>query len=236
MGPDSRKSTEEKIEILKTIIEERPFGFTAMELYKNYKDRHEIGSRNTLKNYLGVLLEKGEIQKSVVGNYKVYRSKKISSMGEIFELHPHFQFLMLKTFAAITKVLENELENKGEMIGKEMGLTAPIRDSKLYGSFMKKKPIQLPKERRILVFHQFLQKIKENQEFPFNDETELILNEDQAILTIRNTKALEMGAWVIYYIQVGLFKTVINEIMSHKVSIKIEKINHSECRINIKLE
>jgi len=236
LSSDSKKSTEEKIEILKTIIEERPFGFTAMELYKNYKDRHNIGSRNTLKNYLSILLEKGEIQKRIIGNYKVYRSKKLKPMNELFSENPHLQKLMLKLFAAMTKVLKDDLELKGEAIGKEMALTAPMRTSKLFEKFMKKKPLNMPKEQKIKVIQQFILKMRENENFFSSDESELVQDGEELILFIRNSEILAEHAWIIYYVQIGMMKTMANEILNRGISIKVESINEKECKIRIKIE
>ena len=236
MSSDSKKSTEEKIEILKTIIEERPFGFTAMELYKNYKDRHNIGSRNTLKNYLSILLEKGEIQKRVIGNYKVYRSKKLKPINELFSENPHLEKLTLKLFSAITKVLKDDLEFKGESIGKEMALSAPMRTSKLFEKLMRKKPLNMPKEQKIKMIQQFILKMRENENFFSSNESELVQDGDDLILYIRNSQILAEHAWIIYYVQIGMIKTMSNDFLNRGISINVESINENECKIRIKLE
>ncbi|NHI90890.1 MAG: hypothetical protein EAX96_00220 [Candidatus Lokiarchaeota archaeon] len=236
MSSNIKKSTEEKLEILKSIIDQRPFGFTLMEIYKNYKDQHGIGSRNTLKNYLDILLERDEIKKITIGNYKVFRSKNLTSMKDIFSQHPHFENMMIKLFAVISKALGDDLESKGETIGKEMALTAPIRDSKLFQRMIKNHPKNIPKSQRILFYEKFFQKIKNNQDSPFDEELDIVFKDNEATLIIKNSRLLAEGAWLYYYMQVGILKTMINEMMDQSASINVEVINEKECKIKFKLE
>ena len=75
MQPTAKQRKSQKLKILKSIIDSYPFGYTLMEIYKKFKDRHGIGSRNTLKKYLDILMKRGVITSKIIGNYKIFGIK-----------------------------------------------------------------------------------------------------------------------------------------------------------------
>ncbi|MHA1799466.1 MAG: hypothetical protein ACTSVY_13555 [Candidatus Helarchaeota archaeon] len=231
MSSNIKKPNEDKLEILKSIIDERPFGFTLMEIYKDYKERHGIGSRNTLKNYLNILLERKQIKKVVIGNYKVFRTLKDFSMKKLFNDHPILEKKIINFFSALTIALQDDLESNGERIGRELINTSPIKKNILIKKF-KKIPILNKKE----TFQILLSKIKEGQGMPFHDKTEVIVNDDEAIITIKDSKLLRKKAWIFYYIQVGALKFLLEEILNQSISIKIKSITEIECKIHLKIK
>jgi hypothetical protein len=86
-----QKGKEEKLQILKSIIDGNPFGYTLMEIYKNFKDKHKIGSRNTLKKYLAIMLNNQEIITKDIGNYRIFRSKNPYTVKNLFENYPYLE-------------------------------------------------------------------------------------------------------------------------------------------------
>ncbi len=233
MSTNIKRPQEEKLDLLKQIIEDHPFGLTSMDIYKNYKEIHNIGSRNTLKNYLKLLIDREEIKKEIIGNYKVFRPNK-----------PPHEFIMLKLFTAMSTVLKDDLQVKGEAIGRELALSWPHKRSKFMEKRMKKQS-QHTDERRKQFFTFFFQQMQKEEETPankmfqgplFNESREVIIGDAEATITFQNSKALSEKAWVFYYIQLGLQKTIINELLELNVSVKIESINEKECKFKYKLE
>lgn len=227
----TKKGIQKKLEILKSILDNHPFGFTLMEIYKKFKHVHEIGSRNTLKKYLEILLKKGDIETRIIGNYKIFRSKTPFSAKTLFELYPTFEKFSLNFLLALTKVLDEDLHCKGKLIGKEIAKNFPILESKAIKQFRKFQDFF-----EILPFQQFLEKMKERTYLELEDNSDLITEEDHAYLIYRDTKFLKEGAWVLYYIIAGFIETHLNEVFYQKVQVNVQSINEEQCTIKIEKE
>ena len=228
-----KKPQEEKLNILKLVIEDHPFGLTLMDIYRDYKESHNIGSRNTLKNYLKILVERDEIQKAVIGNYKVFRSKK-----------PPHEFMMLKLFSAISTALKDDLEKKGELIGRELVLSAPMKGPKFMEKMMNRKK-NIPPDQYKNFFHNFFQRMQKGEGHPFkgvfdgplfNENREVIIGDGEATVIIRDSKALSEHAWIHFYIQLGMIKTILKEKIKFPVAVVIESIDEKKCVFKYKLE
>jgi len=233
MSTNIKKPQEEKLEIIKQVIEGHPFGLTLMDIYRDYKDSHNIGSRNTLKNYLQILIDREEIKKVIIGNYKVFRSVK-----------PPHEYLMVKLYSAISKVLKNDLEVKGEEVGRELVLSFPLKGPKFMEKMINKRMKLSPNQNK-LFFQNFFQRMQKGEGGPFKgafqeplikDSREVIIGDGEATVIIRDSKALSEHAWFHYYIQLGFIKTLLNEKMKFPVSVKIESITEKECVFKYKLE
>lgn len=223
-----RKGNEPKLEILKSLLDSYPFGYTLMELYKNFKNEHGIGSRNTLKKYLKILEERGEIQISKIGGYKVFRSKNQFSMKSIFKNYPLLEKISINLFSALTRVLNEELDEKGKLIGQEMAKSSPVMESKAIKQFQKSKDFL-----KVIPFKQFIESLSEKTILEHKTDVEFVAKENEASLTFKDTKPLRSGAWIFYYIIAGMIETNLNEIFNQQVTVNVYSINESKCVIKI---
>lgn len=220
MSTNIKEETEKKLEILKSIIEERPFGFTIMELYNDHKDRHEIGSRNTLKKYLGFLMERGEIRKTIIGNYKVFRSAKYEE--ERFE-GSRPQMFMLKLFSAISTVFKDEVKSKGKLVGKELAKSG--QDFfRIITRRMKSKPLET-----------ILQRMGKGMGMMFRQNLEIKKeNEDNYTMVFRDSEILQEGAWLHYYVFSGMLESQLLNMFNQDFLVDVDSINEKECIIKLK--
>jgi len=224
-----KKSSEPKLEILKAIIDRYPFGYTLMEIYKKFKAEHGIGSRNTLKKYLEILLEREEINSTIIGNYRIFRSKEPFSMKVLFAQYPHLEEFSINLFSALTKVLTTDMEQKGKLIGIEMAKSNPILESKVIKQFQKFKDFF-----RILPFQKFVETLREKTSLEFETNVDINVSENQALLTFKDKKLLERGGWIFYYLIAGILETNLNEIFNQNVTVNVQSINKKECIIIVK--
>jgi hypothetical protein len=231
-----KKGNESKLEILKSIIEQHPFGLTLMEIYRKFRDVHGIGSRNTLKKYLGILLKNGEIEAKVVGTYRIFRAKNRFTMQQIFKTYPHFELFSLNFLSALTTILNGEMPEKGKLLGQEMAKTFPLLESKVIQQFKKVRDFL-----KIIPFKQFIEKLNENTQIEMRSEGDdpgkfftVTIEENEATLIFNNTKPLQARAWILYYITAGMIEFHLNDIFNQNVKVDVEKIDPAECVIKIK--
>ncbi|TFF85332.1 MAG: hypothetical protein EU551_04290, partial [Promethearchaeota archaeon] len=118
MSDKNKKSEKDKLDLLKSIIEKRPFGYTLKEVSDIPKIKEIIGTRNTVRRYIETLKDQGEIKSRKIGNYTLYHSKKRLLMKKLFKEYPQLKSFMLNQFRSFTKVLG---ENMG-VIGKQVGI------------------------------------------------------------------------------------------------------------------
>ncbi|HUY01023.1 MAG TPA: hypothetical protein VMV49_15780 [Candidatus Deferrimicrobium sp.] len=228
MPAKTQKGIEAKLKILKSIIDSYPFGYTLMEIYKNFKDRHKIGSRNTLKKYLDVMLKKGEIITKEIGNYRIFRSKNPYTVKNLFEHYPYLENFSINFIAALNKVLKDEMPLKGKQIGIELAKSAPILESKVIKQFQKFKDFF-----QIMDFKEFIEKMREKTLLEFETNVEVTINEKEAFLTFRNTNLLKKHAWIFYYSIAGLIEANLNDIFYQQVSVNVESIDEEICIIKL---
>ncbi len=200
-----------------------------MEIYKKFKTEHGIGSRNTLKKYLEILLEREEITSTIIGNYRIFRSKEPFSMKVLFAQYPHLEEFSLNLFSALTKVLASDMEQKGKLIGIEMARSNPILESKVIKQFQKAKDFF-----KIMPFQKFVETLREQTSFEFETDVKISVNENQAVLTFKDKKLLERDGWIFYYLIAGILETHLNEIFNQNVTVNVQSINKKACVILVK--
>ncbi|MDD1779485.1 MAG: hypothetical protein LUQ65_15085 [Candidatus Helarchaeota archaeon] len=232
-----KKGNESKLEILKSIIDQHPFGFTLMEIYTKFKDMHHIGSRNTLRKYLEVLLKRGDIEAKTIGTYRIFRANQIT-MQQIFKTYPHFELFSLQFLSALTTVLNGEMSEKGKLLGQEMARTFPLLESKVIQQFKKVRDFL-----KIIPFKQFIEKLSEKTQMEMHSEIEdagksftVTIEENEATLIFNNTKPLQAHAWILYYITAGMIEFNLNDIFNQNVKVDVDKIDTTECIIKIRKE
>ena len=226
MPPSIKKSSEAKLEILKSIINRYPFGYTLMEIYKKYKSEHGIGSRNTLKKYLEKLMDQGDISSTIIGNYRIFRSKEPFSIKFLFSQYPHLEEFSINLFSALTKVLADDIEQKGKLIGIEMAKSNPVLESKVIKQFQKFKDFF-----RIMPFQKFVETLREKTSLEFETDVDIKVSENQAFLTFKDKKLLERDGWIFYYLITGILETHLNNIFNQNVIANVQSINKKECVI-----
>jgi len=233
-----KKGNESKLEILKSVIEQHPFGFTLMEIYTKFKDKHHIGSRNTLRKYLEVLLKRGDIEAKTVGTYRIFRATNRFTMQQIFKTYPHFELFSLNFLSALTAVLNGEMPEKGKLLGQEMAKTFPLLESKVIQQFKKVQDFL-----KIIPFKQFIEKLSEKTQMEMHSEIEdagksftVTIEENEATLIFNNAKPLQAHAWILYYITAGMIEFNLNDIFNQNVKVDVEKIDTAECIIKIRKE
>jgi len=217
---------EKKLVILKSILDSNLFGYTLMELYNKFRETHGIGSRNTLKKYLGILVDREQIRIRVIGNYKVFRSNNPFTTKTLFELYPQIEKFSIDFLSAITKVLGEDIERKGKAIGRELARTLPLLESKAIQQFKQFKPFF-----KLIPFKKFLQSLREKTILEFEEDIESKIKENEAFLIFRDTKLLKEGGWIHYYILAGIIEFHLNEIFSQMIEVNVESINEDECTI-----
>jgi len=233
-----KKGNELKLEILKSLIEQHPFGFTLMEIYTKFKNLHGIGSRNTLKKYLEVLLKTGAIEAKTVGTYRIFRAKNRFTMQQIFKTYPHLELLSLNFLSALTAILDTEMPEKGKLLGQEMAKTFPFLESKVIQQFKKVRDFL-----KIIPFREFIEKLNEKTQIEMHSDINdsgkfftLTIEENEAALCFNNTKPLQVHAWIFYYILSGMIEFHLNDIFNQNVTVNVEKIDATECIIKIRKE
>lgn len=226
MPPSIKKSSEAKLEILRSIINRRPFGYTLMEIYQKFKTEHGIGSRNTLKKYLEKLTDQGDINSTIIGNYRIFRSKEPFSIKFLFKQYPHLEEFSINLFSALTNVLADDLEQKGKLIGIEMAKSNPLLESKVLKQFQKFKDFF-----KVIPFQKFVETLREKTAFEFESDVDISVSEKQAVLTFKDKKLLERGGWIFYYLLTGIIETYLNDIFNQNVTAKVHAINEKECII-----
>ena len=226
-----KKSNEPKLEILKSIIEQHPFGYTLMELYTRFKEMHGIGSRNTLRKYLGILLKKGEVEVEVIGTYRIFRAKNRFNMQQLFKTYPPLELFSLNFLTALTTILKSEMPEKGKLLGQEMAKSFPLLESKVIQQFKKVRDFL-----EIIPFRQFIEKLSEKTQIETHSDIKLTIEENEAALHFKNTKPLQVRAWILYYMLAGMIEFHLNDIFNQNVRVNIDKIDASECIIKIRKE
>lgn len=200
-----------------------------MEIYRKFKNQHQIGSRNTLKKYLEELTEKKEISAKVIGNYKIFRSKDPFSIKFLFNQYPHLEEFSINLFSALTNVLNDDLERKGKLIGIKMAKSNPIIESKVIKQFQKVKDFF-----KIIPFQKFVENLREKTSLEFETDVDIDVKENQATLTFKDKKLLERGGWVFYYLIAGIIETYLNEIFNQNVTVNVLSIDKKQCIIEVK--
>jgi hypothetical protein len=231
-----KKGAESKLEILKSIIDQHPFGFTLMEIYTKFRAVHGIGSRNTLKKYLGLLLNRDEIEAKIVGTYRIFRSKNRFTMYQIFKAYPYFELFSLNFLSTLTSVLSEEMPEKGKLLGQEIVKTFPLLESKVILQFKKVGDFL-----KLIPFKQFIEKLSEKTQMELysdlSDAGQLFtvtVGENDATLIFSKSKPLQARAWILYYITAGMIEFYLNDIFNQNVKVNVEKIDSTECIIKIK--
>ncbi len=226
-----KKSNEPKLEILKAIIEQHPFGYTLMELYTKFKEMHGIGSRNTLRKYLGILLKKGEVEVEVIGTYRIFRAKNRFNMQQLFKTYPPLELFSLNFLTALTTILKSEMPEKGKLLGQEMAKSFPLLESKVIQQFKKVRDFL-----EIIPFRQFIEKLSEKTQIETHSDIKLTIGENEAALHFKNTKPLQVRAWILYYMLAGMIEFHLNDIFNQNVRVNVDKIDVNECIIKIRKE
>ncbi|MHA1309715.1 MAG: hypothetical protein ACTSWR_06730 [Candidatus Helarchaeota archaeon] len=227
----TKKSKEDKLRILKSIVDSRPFGFTLLEIFKNFQNEHMIGSRNTLKKYLEELVDLGEIKKKNVGRYTLYLSKDNLSPSKIFEEYPGLKNFIFNLFTSISNVFKDEIKTKGKLIGMEF---FKFNKSQVFKNGFDEKNLKRFREKfKILSLPQILENIKLRPLMGLKVEVEVIEENTKYYLIYKNSEILQKGAWILYYIQIGFLESFLNVIFDQKISVNIESIDFSKCVIKI---
>jgi hypothetical protein len=226
MAPAIKKSNEPKLEALKSIIRRSPFGYTLVEIFRKFKDEHEVGSRNTLRNYLELLLEAGEIEVREVGNYRIFRSKNRFTMENLYKNYPHLEQLITNFFAVLSKVLDKDLPKKAKQIGIEIAKKSPMLESKAIQQFKKFQDFFA-----ILPFKQFIENLSKRTLLELKTDAKIHATETEATLIFKDTKALRDEAWSLFYMLAGVIEYNLNEIFLQNVTVTVESITQNECVI-----
>lgn len=226
MTPLFKKPIESKLEILKSILESHPFGYTLMELYRKFNKEHGIGSRNTLKKYLEILVEKGDLEIKVIGTYRIFRARNRFRWKNLFEQYPPLERLSMDFLAVLTKVLDAELPEKGKEIGREMGNKFPILESKVIKQYMRVKNFL-----KHIPFKEFFEKMnaKIMPDSPSNFTVQI--DENQARLVFTNSTLLRNQAYIFFHILCGILEFHLNEIFNQNVTVNVESLSQKACTI-----
>jgi len=224
----TKKYNESKLEIIKSIIDRNPFGYTLMEIYSKYKSEHGIGSRNTLKKYLNILVETGDVETHVLGAYRLYRSKNKVTFYSLFKKYPLLETTTINFFIALSQVLGPHSSPLLKQIGIEFAKKTPLLESKVIQQFKKFKQFL-----KMLPFKQFIQKFSEQILVENQPYIDTIMADKEARLILTKMATLQKRAWGLIYVLAGILEYYMNEIFNQNVTVTIDSISTTRCVIKI---
>ncbi|MBD3228412.1 MAG: hypothetical protein GF329_09505 [Candidatus Lokiarchaeota archaeon] len=232
MNDSDKTLEEEKLEILKRTIEKRPLGYTLKEVSDIPKIKETIGTRNTVRKYINILLDQGEIKSRKIGAYKLYHSKKRIIMKKLFREYPQLKKFFLNLFKSISTVLSDNIDVIGKEIGIEMFKSSEIMKSRV-SNFRQ----DLKKELKEIPFKRFLRVIKLRFAMDF-DQNVQIKEEKGGIyyFIIGESEFIKEGAEFHFYLQAGLIESMLRYIFDRKINVNVEKIDKTEQKCRIKFE
>ncbi|TFF87502.1 MAG: hypothetical protein EU549_04610 [Promethearchaeota archaeon] len=235
MNDSDENLEDKKLELLKSTIEKRPFGYTLKEISDIQEIKDEIGSRNTVRKYIDILKDQGEIKSRKIGAYKLYHSKKRLIMKKLFREYPQLKTYLLNIFKSLTNIFSDEVDEVGKQVGIEMFKTSEIMKSDLM-----KYRRELQKDSKEIPIIRYLRLIKLFLSMNF-DQTIKIEEKENGIyhFIIENKDIINEGADIHFYMQAGFMESFLSNRMDRKIKVNVvDPINKKEkkCLFRIELE
>ena len=231
MSDKNKNSERIKLELLKSIIEKRPFGYTLKEISDIPEIKEKIGTRNTVRKYIETLKEQGEIKSRKIGNYTLYHSKKRLLIKKLFKEYPQLKLFMLNQLKSFTKVLGDNVGVIGKQVGIEMFSSSDRMNSVLMEQIkdFHKSLGEIPIERILRILKlRFAADLEQN--------IKIENKEDIYYFIIEESEFLKESAYIHFYIQAGIMESILKKVMNQKINVNVDSISDIKCIIKFERE